>query len=49
MRRVASAERFDAVPGATWLVRPDQHLAARFRHGDAQRVAAAARRMTGEG
>jgi len=43
------AERFDAVPGATWLVRPDQHLAARFRHGDAQRVAAAARRMTGEG
>lgn len=41
-------ERFDAVPGATWLVRPDQHLAARFRHGDPVRIAAAARRMLGE-
>ncbi|WP_349371079.1 FAD-dependent oxidoreductase [Salinarimonas sp.] len=42
------AERFDAVPGATWLVRPDQHLAARFRHGDPDRIVAAARRMLGE-
>ncbi|WP_372423675.1 FAD-dependent oxidoreductase [Salinarimonas chemoclinalis] len=41
-------ERFDAVPGATWLVRPDQHLAARFRHEDPQRIAAAARRMLGD-
>ncbi|GGK48428.1 FAD-dependent oxidoreductase [Salinarimonas ramus] len=41
-------ERFDAVPGATWLVRPDQHLAARFRHEDPERIAAAARRMLGD-
>jgi 3-(3-hydroxy-phenyl)propionate hydroxylase len=37
----AVAERLDASPGATYLLRPDQHLAARFRrfHGDKVRGA----------
>jgi 3-(3-hydroxy-phenyl)propionate hydroxylase len=26
--------RFDATPGATYVLRPDQHLAARFRGFD---------------
>jgi 3-(3-hydroxy-phenyl)propionate hydroxylase len=35
------AQRFDATPGATYVLRPDQHLAARFRafDGDAIRTA----------
>ena len=32
--------RFDATPGAAYLVRPDQHLAARWRAFDADRVQA---------
>ena len=32
------AQRFDAAPGATYVLRPDQHLAARFRVFDAAAV-----------
>jgi 3-(3-hydroxy-phenyl)propionate hydroxylase len=35
------AERFDATPGATYLLRPDQHLAARWRAFDVNKVSAA--------
>ncbi|HOV05350.1 MAG TPA: FAD-dependent monooxygenase, partial [Kaistiaceae bacterium] len=41
------AERLDATPGATYLVRPDQHLAARWRHYDPALVAAALDRAKG--
>jgi 3-(3-hydroxy-phenyl)propionate hydroxylase len=37
-------QRLDATPGATYLVRPDQHLCARWRTFDAGAVAAAHRR-----
>ncbi len=36
-RRACSRSRFDATPGAAYLVRPDQHLAARWRDPDAGR------------
>jgi 3-(3-hydroxy-phenyl)propionate hydroxylase len=32
------AQRFDASPGATYVLRPDQHLTARFRAFDAKAV-----------
>ncbi|MCW5680619.1 MAG: FAD-dependent oxidoreductase [Xanthobacteraceae bacterium] len=35
------ATRFDATPGATYVLRPDQHLCARMRVFDAARVRAA--------
>jgi 3-(3-hydroxy-phenyl)propionate hydroxylase len=41
------ARRFNASPGATYLVRPDQHLAARWRHADAGLIAAAWARARG--
>jgi 3-(3-hydroxy-phenyl)propionate hydroxylase len=43
------AERLDATPGTTYLVRPDQHLAARFRTPDPARLAAAIDRAMGRG
>jgi 3-(3-hydroxy-phenyl)propionate hydroxylase len=41
------AQRFDATPGAAYLVRPDQHLCARWRGFDAGKVAAARTRALG--
>jgi 3-(3-hydroxy-phenyl)propionate hydroxylase len=38
------AQRFDATPGATYLVRPDQHLCARWRQFDPAAVARAHQR-----
>ncbi|MDQ4136436.1 MAG: FAD-dependent oxidoreductase, partial [Pseudomonadota bacterium] len=43
------ARRFDASPGATYLVRPDQHLAARWRETQDATVAAASMRLRGFG
>ncbi|HSP24515.1 MAG TPA: FAD-dependent oxidoreductase, partial [Saliniramus sp.] len=41
------ARRFDASPGATWLIRPDQHLAARWRKAEQGAIDEAITRMTG--
>ena len=35
------AERYDSTPGSVYLIRPDQHVAARWRAFDASRVKAA--------
>ncbi|WP_019643545.1 FAD-dependent oxidoreductase [Novispirillum itersonii] len=35
------AQRYDATPGTVYLIRPDQHVAARFRSFDAPRFTAA--------
>jgi len=40
------AERFDAQDGTTYLIRPDQHVAARWRAFDAELVQAALARAT---
>jgi len=42
------AERFDATPGAAYLLRPDQHLCARWRHVDGAKIAAARDRALGK-
>ena len=40
------AERYDSAPGTVYLIRPDQHVAARWRAFDAGRVKAALARAT---
>jgi 3-(3-hydroxy-phenyl)propionate hydroxylase len=42
------ARRYDATQGATYLVRPDQHLAARWRHFDPSAIERASRRLRGQ-
>ena len=41
------AERFDATPGAAYLLRPDQHLCARWRSFDRNKIEAARGRTLG--
>ncbi|MDM0116093.1 FAD-dependent oxidoreductase [Variovorax sp. J22R133] len=41
------AKRYDATAGSAWLVRPDQHICARWRTPSAAAVAAAHARATG--
>ena len=41
------AARYDGRPGTTYLLRPDHHVAARWRTFDAGKIAAAVRRATG--
>ena len=43
------AQRYDAEPGSAWLLRPDQHLCARWRHASAADVAAAQGRACARG
>ncbi|MEQ1716077.1 MAG: FAD-dependent oxidoreductase [Hyphomicrobium sp.] len=41
------ARRLDATAGAVWVIRPDQHLAARFRRFDTEAVSNAIARIHG--
>ena len=41
-----AAERFDAAQGATYLVRPDQHVCARWRTFDSAKIKRALDRAT---
>nr|WP_202109619.1 FAD-dependent oxidoreductase [Bordetella sp. 02P26C-1] len=42
------AQRYDAHPGTWYLIRPDQHIAARGREPDSQRIVRALRRALGQ-
>jgi 3-(3-hydroxy-phenyl)propionate hydroxylase len=42
------AERYDGKAGTTYLLRPDQHVAARWRSFDAARIADALNRAVGK-
>ncbi|HYE48714.1 MAG TPA: FAD-dependent oxidoreductase [Azospirillaceae bacterium] len=42
------ARRYDATPGTFYLIRPDQHVCARWRRFDPPRVRAALARATGQ-
>jgi 3-(3-hydroxy-phenyl)propionate hydroxylase len=41
-----AARRFDARPGTCYLIRPDQHVAARWRSLDVARIRAALAQAT---
>ena len=43
-----AAQRYDAQPGTAYLIRPDQHVCARWRHLDSAHVRAALARATGQ-
>jgi 3-(3-hydroxy-phenyl)propionate hydroxylase len=43
------ARRYDARPGTFYLLRPDQHVAARWRRVEPALVQAALARATGQG
>ena len=45
-RQGCVAQRYDLEPGTTYLIRPDQHVAARWRALDSARVKAAVARAT---
>ncbi|VVD80592.1 3-(3-hydroxy-phenyl)propionate/3-hydroxycinnamic acid hydroxylase [Pandoraea eparura] len=42
-----AAQRYDAAPGTVYLIRPDQHVCARWRRVDAAAIAAARERALG--
>ena len=42
------AKRYDAQPGTTYLLRPDQHVLARWRTLDTDRLQAAMARALGQ-
>jgi 3-(3-hydroxy-phenyl)propionate hydroxylase len=42
------AQRFDARPGTSYLLRPDQHICARWRNYESSKIAAAHRRALGK-
>ena len=41
-------QRYDAQPGSVYLLRPDQHIAARWRVFDIEHIAAALERALGK-